>query len=293
MIENAPSSVISAKIRGEITCTPEKASAFTCWQSRTSSVAPSLPARLPQSRSVSSNSKYRDVSRSCTASVAKACTLLWNSTMRPRSIVLITSTLCRMNGLVASRRIFQKKPGSLLQSAASIEQFVFSRNFDAHPEVIIPPSDTRPPCRQSDAHSQSLRALQTSRSRDSVISSSVRPPTSTSAFGRSFVSGRSRVPSPAARIMLSSPFSLRHPGLLPPSSRSSPISRCSPALNSPTSIPSAQPLRHLLRQKYRAMLSARTAERHHQMLEATARLLFTLASTSDITLARNWCTLSC
>src|SRR5579883_2184614 len=40
-----------------------------------------------------------------------------------------------------------------------------------------------------------------SRSREIVISSSVRPSSSTSAFGRSFVSGRSRVPSPAARII--------------------------------------------------------------------------------------------
>src|SRR5713101_4796554 len=39
------------------------------------------------------------------------------------------------------------------------------------------------------------------RRRASVISNSVRPAISTRVFGRSFVSGRKRVPSPAARIM--------------------------------------------------------------------------------------------
>src|SRR5262245_13925283 len=39
------------------------------------------------------------------------------------------------------------------------------------------------------------------RSRSSVISRSVRPLISTRALGRSFVSGRSRVPRPAARII--------------------------------------------------------------------------------------------
>ena len=87
----------------------------------------------------------------------------------------------------------------------------------------------------------------------SVISSSVRPPISTSALGRSSVSGRSRVPSPAARIIAF----IR-----------SPILQLDDAAPPPRRRRAAQVLRQSLRQIDRAMLSAGAAKGDHQIFEA-------------------------
>src|SRR5690348_7655881 len=115
------------------------------------------------------------------------------------------------------------------------------------------------------------------RRRTSVISSSVRPPTSTSALGLLLVSGRRRVPSPAAKIIA---FIWRSS---PPSLRRSPPSlphrfgyrRLKPRRLKPQvphfhfdSTPPAQTLRELFGQKHRPVLPARAPKRHHQILES-------------------------
>ena len=46
----------------------------------------------------------------------------WKRNILSRSIVLMTSTLCRMNGSSGMARLLKKKPGSLLQPAPGIEQ---------------------------------------------------------------------------------------------------------------------------------------------------------------------------
>ena len=52
-----------------------------------------------------------------------------------RSIVLMTSTLCRMNG--SSVGTVQKEIRGLFQSAAGVEQNIFARDFDPHPEIVV------------------------------------------------------------------------------------------------------------------------------------------------------------
>src|SRR5882724_14180 len=93
------------------------------------------------------------------------------------------------------------------------------------------------------------------RKRLRVISSSVRPAISTSAFGRSFVNGRRRVPSPAASTMAFigvHSFTERLQAKVP-----------QPDLHTP---PRAQPLGQLLGKVDRAVLPAGASERHHQIL---------------------------
>src|SRR5260370_29787944 len=99
--------------------------------------------------------------------------------------------------------------------------------------------------------------------RESAISSSVRPSISTSALGRSSVSGRKRVPRPAAKIIAFIGASLSQISL----------SWIQLLLLTMThhyfqSILAAQMFGQLLRQIDRAMLAAGAAERHHQVLEA-------------------------
>src|SRR6266702_102960 len=105
------------------------------------------------------------------------------------------------------------------------------------------------------------------RKRETVISSSVRPAISTSAFGRLSVSGRKRVPSPAAKIMAF---------MEKPSLERSPLAQFL-QLKMPyrhlQPVPAAQTLRQLFRQIDRAMLAAGAAERHHQILEAAALVI--------------------
>ena len=78
MMENAPSWLIIESIRGEMTWIPENASASEFVGSRSTSslvsvpALPALRAWRPQSRIASSKSSLREVSRSCTASVARA-----------------------------------------------------------------------------------------------------------------------------------------------------------------------------------------------------------------------------
>src|SRR6266705_2919242 len=101
------------------------------------------------------------------------------------------------------------------------------------------------------------------RKRESVISTIVRPAISTSAFGRLSVSGRKRMPSPAAKIIAF---------MEEPSLERSPLSQFL-QLKMPyrhlQPVPAAQTFRQLFRQIDRAMLAAGAAERHHQILEAT------------------------
>src|SRR6266404_8175255 len=97
------------------------------------------------------------------------------------------------------------------------------------------------------------------RSRESVISSMVRPATSTSALGRSSVSGRKRVPRPAARIMAFIDLLLSLIQLL----------LLAMMHHHCHSITGTQMFGQLLRQIDRAMLAAGAAERHHQVLETT------------------------
>ena len=52
-------------------------------------------------------------------------------------------------------------------------------------------------------------------------------------------------------------------------------------------LPAAQTLGQLFRQIHRAMLAAGAAKRHRQALEAATLIIFTLESTSDVTLPRN------
>src|ERR1700691_255411 len=99
------------------------------------------------------------------------------------------------------------------------------------------------------------------RTREMVISSSVRPLISTRAFGRSSVSGRKRVPRPAARIIA---FIGLHP-----SSSSVQLLLLAMMHDHFHPRPAAQTLRQLLGQIYRAMLTAGTSERDHQVFEAT------------------------
>src|SRR5260370_21026167 len=95
------------------------------------------------------------------------------------------------------------------------------------------------------------------RIRASVISSSVRPATSTSALGRLSVSGRNRVPSPAAKTIafIGAPSFAELLQLHVPHRHLNPIL-------------GTQVLRKVLRQIDRAMPPARASERHHQVFEA-------------------------
>ena len=100
------------------------------------------------------------------------------------------------------------------------------------------------------------------RRRRSVISRRVCPAISTSALGRSLVSGRNRVPRPAARTIafISRPFSL---GLL--GFHSFQLAMLHDHFDAGAS---PQALRDLLREIDGAMLAAGASERNHQMLEA-------------------------
>src|SRR5271165_5879528 len=90
-----------------------------------------------------------------------------------------------------------------------------------------------------------------------VISRSVRPATSTRALGRVSVSGRRRVPSPAARIMaFIGGLSFFH------------LFQFEMAHDDFEAVPEAQAFGQLLREKNRAVLAARAAEGNHQILEA-------------------------
>ena len=70
--------------------------------------------------------------------------------MRRRSMVLITSTLCRMKGS-SMCRIAQEKTSRLFQAAAGIEQDLFAGDFDVHAEIVVRFQILQQPCRQSDA----------------------------------------------------------------------------------------------------------------------------------------------
>src|SRR5579883_2109198 len=122
-----------------------------------------------------------------------------------------------------------------------------------------------------------------SRSREIVISSSARPSSSTSAFGRSFVSGRSLVPSPAARIIAfiaaPAPFQrIEGPYRENPARLDSFREQLGLQLSRSfkPKMPDdhfhalfrAEVTRKLLRQKNRAVLPARATEGHHQIFEA-------------------------
>src|SRR5208337_643341 len=98
------------------------------------------------------------------------------------------------------------------------------------------------------------------RKRESAISSSVRPLISTSALGRSSVSGRKRVPRPAARIIAFIGLSLSWIQLLL-------LAMAHDNFHSVFGL-GAQVFRQLLGQIDGAMLAAGAAERHHQVLEA-------------------------
>src|SRR6266852_1555309 len=102
--------------------------------------------------------------------------------------------------------------------------------------------------------------------RERVISSRVRPATSTRALGRLSVSGRRRVPRPAARIMAF---------MEGPSLERSPFAQLL-QLKMPhrhfQTVPGAQTLGQLLGKEDGAMLASRAAERDHQTLE-TATLI--------------------
>src|SRR6266571_3300559 len=105
------------------------------------------------------------------------------------------------------------------------------------------------------------------RKRESVISTIVRPAISTSAFGRLSVSGRKRVPSPAAKIIaFIGGASLECSPLVQSLQLKMPYRHLQP-------VPAAQTLRQLFRQIDRAMLAAGAAERHHQILEAAALVI--------------------
>src|ERR1019366_3588856 len=94
--------------------------------------------------------------------------------------------------------------------------------------------------------------------RVSAISSSVRPLISTSALGRSSVSGRKRVPRPAARIMA---FMDSVPSWVQ-------VLLLAMMHHHFHSTLGAQMIRQPLRQIDGAMLAAGTTEGHHQVLEA-------------------------
>src|SRR6516164_10369348 len=109
------------------------------------------------------------------------------------------------------------------------------------------------------------------RSRAMVISSMVRPATSTSALGLSLVSGRRRVPRPAARIMAfirklslleSLPYGFDYRRL----ERGGFEPRVAERHLDASAV--AQVSGQLLGQEYRTVLPAGAAERHHQILEA-------------------------
>src|SRR6202521_58328 len=100
------------------------------------------------------------------------------------------------------------------------------------------------------------------RRRESVISSSVRPPTSTRALGRLSVSGRRRVPRPAARIMaLIGALSLHRPPLAQ-------FLQLEMADGDFHAVPVAQAFGQLLGEEDGAVLAAGATERDHQILEA-------------------------
>src|SRR5579885_912877 len=121
------------------------------------------------------------------------------------------------------------------------------------------------------------------RSREIVISSSVRPSSSTSAFGRSFVSGRSRVPRPAARTIA---FIETPPRPVRKHRRSRESQTRGGSFREKLGLQLSQVLEpevpdhyfdalfrakvagKLLRQKNRTVLAASATERHHEILEA-------------------------
>src|SRR3989441_5023956 len=119
------------------------------------------------------------------------------------------------------------------------------------------------------------------RKRESVISSSVRPAISTSALGRESVSGRRRVPRPAARIMAfigafpanrpaqeGGPYNGKAKGLSLERSPLAQILQLKMADRHFHAVPGAQTLRQLLREIDGAMLAAGAAKGDHQIFEA-------------------------
>src|SRR6266853_6399731 len=101
------------------------------------------------------------------------------------------------------------------------------------------------------------------RRRERAISSSVRPATSTNALGQLSVSGRKRVPRPAARIIA---FTRSWPSFAQTFQTKMPNYYID-------SVGSAQLFCCLLRQIDRAMLPSGAAERDHEILEAAALII--------------------
>ncbi len=52
-------------------------------------------------------------------------------------MVLMTSTLCRMNGSSGWPESSRKNQPGLFQSAAGVEQNIFARDFNSHAEIVI------------------------------------------------------------------------------------------------------------------------------------------------------------
>ena len=185
---------------------------------------------------------------------------------------LITSTLCRTNGASSP-----EKPRRFFQTTAGVQQRFFTGNLDTHIDIPIG-------FQVIDHHVRKVVNIDDdfpdskARSRSIVISNSVRPATSTSAFGRVLVKAaiaRSQtggqnhglhLPRDSNAICRSIRPHRLFPGNVWPIARQNTTDRCCPPVQPNDTI---------------------------KLLNPRLWYAFTLASTSDRTFAKNWCELSC
>ena len=136
-MEKAPSSIIIANRRGEMTWMPQKARACNCEQGRTTSdarIEPGSPAaelKLLVEEQVSRGQPV--LHRKC----REGFLLDMKLHHAPEVDGADDINVMHEERLLRSTGILEKKPCGLLQAAAGIEQSFFARDLDAQAEVIV------------------------------------------------------------------------------------------------------------------------------------------------------------